>query len=1047
MKNVTYISAGAGSGKTFTLIEKLSDLIINHGVKPEQVILTTFTVKAANEFKEKAKAKLYSQGRYDDALRLDQALIGTVHSVCQQMIGKYWFNLGLAPGMGVMADEDTSYYISQSLADLPTESELKFLHNYCYNFDIRRSEGFKNLDYDFWKEQLKRIISLATNYELYSFQESGKRSLDFAKQFCQGKKVYVSDDELGKMYTEVTDYVNNNARIKNKTKYIEPFETALKRKGNKDIAWLKSLKAAVAPKYGPTCEDVAGRLAGLWSSTNVYDLQKRYIHLMFDLAKRWQDSFAQFKREKNLLDYNDMEKYMRQLLQDKDVVSEISRSYRYLFVDEFQDSSPMQVKIFDALSNLMEHSYWVGDSKQAIYGFRGSDIGMVNAVVENVTRAEGCDSYSLDTCWRSLPDIVELNNSVFTRTFNGMVDIDKVRLKKQRKNKNGMQSLLYIATNEDIKVADHIAKMVKDDIRPSDIALLARYNNTLDNIALDLNDKYNIPANRENIPVTETKTGVLVEALLRIVSSGKDLLAKAQVAILTEENLATRQIIEKKLLFDSEEGNSAEDFLADTALIRRLAGIKLKLKQQSVAAAIETMVIELGLFDMVKRIEDDPALGKSCLQTIISTAKAYEEHSVQMNMPATMDGFATYLETVAPACHGDTEGVQLHTYHSCKGLQWKYVILTSLDTDVTNDGKVVKNDIYGVHIAHDNKPTAANPYPAVHIRLAPWLYGKSFPDEIMAKIRQLQIFHDTINATKEEANRLLYVGMTRPCDALIIDVAKKKNIADPLKWFSCVGLCNIHADTGHNTSVQDLLGIGINFAECTLTGEEFAELADYKYDDDNETARVLRIEQPLTRSSLHLRYVSPSGISKKGTAVKVCGFDLRIDFGKQPVDMAAVGNCIHQIFACCDGTCLPPANMMKDIISNYGLFGIITQWEQISEAWDNLVDYLTKVHGRPLKIYHERPFRMGRNGQTVIGSMDLVWQTAKGDILVDFKTCPMGPKAILDDTSEHYAGLYAGQLDAYSAALTAAGEEVLARYIYYPVSGLLVSIGYALSVP
>ena len=99
MKNVTYINAGAGSGKTYTLTQQLVKLIKEGKAKPEQVILTTFTIKAASEFKEKAKAELYKEGLFDEAIRLDQALIGTVHSVCQRMIAKYWFYLGLAPDM------------------------------------------------------------------------------------------------------------------------------------------------------------------------------------------------------------------------------------------------------------------------------------------------------------------------------------------------------------------------------------------------------------------------------------------------------------------------------------------------------------------------------------------------------------------------------------------------------------------------------------------------------------------------------------------------------------------------------------------------------------------------------------------------------------------------------------------------------------------------------------------------------------------------------------------------------------------------------------
>ena len=119
MKNITYINAGAGSGKTHCLTETLTKLIKEGKVKPEQVILTTFTKKSANEFKEKAKAFLFNEGLYEEAVQLDDAMIGTVHSVCQRMIGKYWFHLGLSPNMGVMAEEDTAYYISQSLAGLP----------------------------------------------------------------------------------------------------------------------------------------------------------------------------------------------------------------------------------------------------------------------------------------------------------------------------------------------------------------------------------------------------------------------------------------------------------------------------------------------------------------------------------------------------------------------------------------------------------------------------------------------------------------------------------------------------------------------------------------------------------------------------------------------------------------------------------------------------------------------------------------------------------------------------------------------------------------
>lgn len=156
--------------------------------------------------------------------------------------------------------------------------------------------------------------------------------------------------------------------------------------------------------------------------------------------------------------------------------------------------------------------------------------------------------------------------------------------------------------------------------------------------------------------------------------------------------------------------------------------------------------------------------------------------------------------------------------------------------------------------------------------------------------------------------------------------------------------------------------------------------------------------------------------------------------------MATVGNCIHQIFAGIEEN--PSVNRidMAEIISSYGLSAVLTDTDAILSAWKNLYDKLVSLHGEPVKTYHERPFRMDYDGQTIVGSIDLVWQTREGDILVDFKNNPMAAKYILDSDNEHFAGWYAGQLDAYQNALEAAGEKVLQKYIYYPVSGLLVEI-------
>lgn len=1045
MKNVTYINAGAGSGKTYRLTETLTNLIKSEKVKPEQVILTTFTTKAANEFKEKAKAFLYDEGLYDAAMQLDHAMIGTVHSVCQRMIDKYWFNLGLSPNMGVMAEEDTAYYISQSLSELPTDEELKVLHGFARYFDIRVKDGYivkKAVNYDFWQDHLKAVIGFATNYELEDFKQSEEESLNFIRKFVKADtNCSFTFDELKAVIAEHETFLRSRKQSDANDKRIKALEQAQRHLNSPSLGVLRNIDSTIgSPKgYGMLAENFHNRMVGIWTSQMVYDKQEKYIRLIFDLAQRWKENFAQFKRDKNLLDYNDMEKYMRLLMMNEDIASEISQSYRYLFVDEFQDSSPIQVKIFDALSDLMEHSYWVGDYKQAIYGFRGSDIALTKAVVDRVSKKEsGCDTDTLDTLWRSLPDIVELNNDVFRKTFADVLEEKNICLKQHRKNENHEESLLYFVSSDEYGIAEHVLKLLNQGIKPNEIAVLARANATLAEVASQLK-QYKIPSSREDSPIIDSFAYSLTSSLLRIVGSTRDSLAKATVAILTEEDYNTRTIIEEKILNDACDNAKTEDYLAQVPLIRRLMTIRPKLQQQSVASLVESMIILLDLFNEVKKVETDAMFGIACLQIIINTARVYEEHCVQMNLPATIDGFIAYIETVSPTGMGDAKGVQLHTYHSCKGLQWKYVILMSLNTNVSDLKKAVRGETYGVHPVHVEEPTAEYPYPKVFVRLTPWIYGtdRNVPDEISSVIEESAGFKQAYKAMLSETNRVLYVGMTRPQDVLILNIEKPKKGGKLLQWPKDNGV-----DTASESIPEqgdwDVFGTGHIFKDFTLTQEEFDKQENYG-DTDSTLSMRLNIEEPDFRTK-EPRYISPSHIRKCGKIGKFYEFEHRIPISNNPGDMATVGNCIHQIFAIIEDNPSVNGTILNNIIRSYGLSAVLTDTDSILSAWKKLYDKLVLLHGKPVKTYHERPFRMDYDGQTIVGSIDLVWQTQEGNILVDFKNNPMAAKYILDPDNEHFAGWYAGQLDAYQDALEAAGENILQRYIYYPVRGLLVEI-------
>ena len=1047
MKNVTYINASAGSGKTYRLTHQLAELIKEGKVRPDQIIMTTFTVKAANEMKEEAKKVLYDEGLFTQAAQLDQAMIGTIHSVANSLIMKYWFLLGLSPDMGVMAEEDTKFYISQSLSELPTQEELKQLHSFCESVGFKHGylSGMSGMNYDFWKSDIKKVIDYTTNYEVENYDRSIRESLDFLRQFVhESVSIDYTSRELKEVLSEHKSFLESRAVNEKNKKRLNELNLLWRGVDNPSIDWYKRLGNLLnaLKECGPKAGEMREKLAGLWHSKLVYKEQEQYIQILFRMAQRWRESFREFKRERNLLDYNDMEKYLYDLLSDAEIGKEIAQGYHYLFVDEYQDCSPIQVKIFDRLSELMEHSYWVGDYKQAIYGFRGSDITLTKAVIDRIsTGRNGCEMAApLDVSYRSLPDIVKVCNETFKKTFANVLDESSVVLKDHRTNDNDICSLRYwdLTGQEHAQIEDHIANLIQQGVKPSDIAVLGRSNATLNDLAKRLTATYAIPAYcREGQRLSEMRATPLFRALLALLLSEKDSLAKAKIAILTESDYGTKRIIEEKLLLDADQTRREREYLNDVPLVKRLLALRPKLEQQSVSSLVETMIIELDLYNEVKKI-DQEGNTSTCLTTIIQAGYAYEQHCLQMTLPATVSGFMEYLTIIDPMVKGDVNGVQLLTYHSSKGLQWKYVILTQLNEGKTNSKKCVKQNIYGVHFHYAEKPSQATPYPEVYISVLPFIYGSGnttyVPDDIQSQIEETPLYHAAIEEYISEENRLLYVGMTRPRDVLILTLQPKNGHA--LQWLKDVGLATVDL-----TAKPDILGVGCNFKDDTITEEQVAGLSSYRYSAEDEMMKVRRIPYQGELYEEELKFVSPSTLHEKGKVAAYHNIGNRLPLGTLVgKTMADVGNCIHQIF-CGIEEHIDNETYYSDLIEDYGLKTSLDDYKAIRVAWENLVCWLTDQCGPAVNIYHERPFTLAKDGQVFTGSIDLVWQTAEGDVLIDFKTCPLGPDYILNSDSEHYAGWYAGQLNAYTNALEAAGEKVLKRIIYYPVSGLLCEIG------
>ncbi|MEO0733998.1 MAG: UvrD-helicase domain-containing protein, partial [Bacteroidota bacterium] len=104
LQNLKLISAGAGSGKTYRLTQEMTTLLTSGQARPEGIIATTFTKRAAAELRERVRVKLLREGMSKEANELRNALIGTVHGLGVKLLRRFAFEAGVSPRVDIIAE-------------------------------------------------------------------------------------------------------------------------------------------------------------------------------------------------------------------------------------------------------------------------------------------------------------------------------------------------------------------------------------------------------------------------------------------------------------------------------------------------------------------------------------------------------------------------------------------------------------------------------------------------------------------------------------------------------------------------------------------------------------------------------------------------------------------------------------------------------------------------------------------------------------------------------------------------------------------------------
>ena len=818
--NLKIISAGAGSGKTYTLTEEMAALLSPQGDKEAQVrasgiIATTFTNKAAAELKERVRIKLLEKGLTQEADELGNAMIGTVHAIGVQLLKRFAFEAGVSPEVDIVADTDQQSIFNKSLANVISLERVQEIEVLSEKLGFNKSARNRRD----WRRDLKQLTDLArsNNFDLATLEESKNYSIEsFFKLLpppSERPASYFNNQLQSLLQQSIQNLEDNEDGTKAKNTLLATLRgmsNILKSRGYLNwYDWARITKLKAPKKSREDVEELQEFAQTHLEHPDFHQQIKSYVSLLFDTAIAVLQEYEEYKKVRGLIDYIDMEVLILKLL-DHPLVQEVLREeIDLLLVDEFQDTNPIQLKIFLQLSEIANQSIWVGDPKQSIYGFRGAAPDLMKAVMDSTDNIE-----NLPKSWRSRQDLVHLSNGLFVKAFEGEMPPERIALETAEKFvKEKEASSLGIATQHwhfpyegsrmpgspwfEQCIASRIKEILEEnwqvriknsnEVRPleaGDIAVLCRSNHLCQTVATALN-KEGLKASISRDGLLQTAEASLLLACLKYILNKHDALAIAEILLLTQEHsmediIANRLAYLEELEAATKEGKEAWGHQNKDILT--LQELRYKSKELSTTEIVNSVIEQLDLRRKIaawnneqQRLDNLDALRKLALD--------YEAACQRLHTAATLGGFLLWLDGLATEGLDEQgkgagkDAVNVLTYHKSKGLEWPVVICHSLTDNL-------RENIWGFRIVPQTEKIDIK-QPLANRLLCYWI--NPYADQ-----KQKTVLEETVNnhpariqAKKEalaEEARLLYVGLTRARDYLIFPTAPKK----PTKWLNRV---------------------------------------------------------------------------------------------------------------------------------------------------------------------------------------------------------------------------------------------------------------------
>lgn len=423
------VSAGAGSGKTFTLTRRIVHALESGYLTDiDQVLAITFTSKAAGEIKSRVKGALRAGGLTEQALKTDEAWISTIHGMCSRILRAHALELGLDPAFKVADEATVKTLLDASLEevlggrdDLVTVAEgvsSQRLDALFASFDVHPA-GPRTASVEGMVRQL---------VEAASAHPDGMASLVAPPEAPSPIKLLAQLVDVAETAYALADGVKPGST---RDKFLAATQDALEGarkligRGSDGLTYRRALSAMNGfpvpgrnfgknTPYGEQAVELAEQYCAIAAQARC-GLMQEQLATLIDVAKSVADAFARRKREAGLLDNNDLLAFASRAFRDHPAIqAAYADRFKLVMVDEFQDTDQLQVDMIKRMAGEgFSRMCTVGDAQQSIYRFRGADVSVYRRHLEDVRRRNPEGIIELPDNFRSHGDVLALCDRIF----------------------------------------------------------------------------------------------------------------------------------------------------------------------------------------------------------------------------------------------------------------------------------------------------------------------------------------------------------------------------------------------------------------------------------------------------------------------------------------------------------------------------------------------------------------------------------------------------------------------------------------------------------